>query len=998
MHFSATKFQLLLARAGFALATLCVAATASAEFVRVTAANAVGNSLYDVTAFSAPPGTGSTSPLNSDGASHGSFSALVQAPNAAKGTVDVLVADAGKGQIIRYTPAVGATPASETIVWSFKKNGPCNPDGLSLDAAGNLYMVQQNKPAVWVLPASTISSTGFASTPLLIDTNGYSSLGDVVLRETMIARSAGNGFAVGDLLVLGSSKTSSNKTVLFVYRAASLQSVLNGAGARSGPDVRLINVGQFTWGGGVPMGMDFWPADALDASPTVLVATAGGQVVRLDFTAGTGGYSPTLVQVFASGLGSGIFKVKEGLQLGVPYAFLTQALAYNKGRILQLGAPVGGATNFVGVATLGVQSPDALAVARADAVPASSCVAPATCDLSDGVLPHSIAGSSAAQVSGNVIESSCVILADPRVQNGVCDGTSLNVATLCPGFGNETIPGTMCGASGKSGSGFALLRTDAPGVNNIPGILVYSDEDVDQILPATAPATNPLCPSALLAWAPRSDANPSEGSIVEVDPQTGLTDLIELTGFCDASGTGSRGMSVWAVGLALNLNAISGGLPGFAQTKYNNLAATVAGANILPATKTALQALLTPVNGYLASGDYACAAAQVLTVDSQVANDPNPAADYPGNASNSNPWGEIRGRLANLFLTLNTRILGNPANFSWPLSPTDARPNCAPPAITLSAAPLNIPANGSTLITWSTQHAASCSASGGDVGWSANSGTSGSYSTPALATTTSYTLACTGPGGGNSKTATVTVVPPPSITSFTASPPSVPVGGSSTLTWSESTGASCAVAGLPGASPLSTGAVSQTTSYTLTCTSVGGSASATATVTAVPPPSIASFSATPGSIAPGSSVTLTWSETTGASCAVAGLPGASPLNTGPINKTTTYTLNCTSVGGSTSASITVTVAAPPKINYFTAQPSSIDPHGWSNCATLLWSASNVQSCKIVGGGLNRTGLGPSGSIGTGSVSKSTTYTLTCTNAAGTSVSATTTITVKHRDD
>jgi hypothetical protein len=998
MHLSATKFHLLLSRAALALVTLGAAATASAEFVRVTAANAVGNSLYDVTSFSPPPGTGSTSPLNSDGASHGSFSALVQAPNAAKGTVDVLVADASKGQIIRYTPAVGATLSSVTVVWSYKKSGPCNPDGLSLDAAGNLYIVQQNKPSVWVLPASANSATGFAAAPLLIDINGYSSLGDVVLRETMVARSAGNGFGIGDLLVLGSSKTSSNKTVLFVYRAASLQSVLSGAGARSGPDVALISVGQFTWGGGVPMGMDFWPADALDASPTVLVATAGGQVVRLDFTAGTGGYTPVLVQVFASGLGSGIFKIKEGLQLGVPYAFLTQTLPGNTGQILQLGAPTNSGTNLVGVATAGVQSPDALDVARADAVPASSCVAPLTCDLSNGVLPHSITGSTAQQVSGNVIERSCVILSDPRVHNGVCDGTSLNVANLCPGFGNETIPGTMCGASGRNGSGFALLRTDAPGVNNLPGILVYSDEDVDQILPAMAPATNPLCPSALIAWAPRSDASPSEGSIVEVDPQTGLTDLIEATGFCDASGGVNRGMSVWAVGLALNLNALSGGLPGFAQSKYNNLAATVAGANILPATKTALQASLTPVNNYLASGDYACAAAQVLTVDSQVANDPHPAVDYPGDANNFNPWGEIRGRLANLFLTLNTRILGNPANFSWPLSPADARPNCAPPAITLTATPPNIAVNGSTLITWSTQHATSCSASGGDAGWSANSGTSGSYSSPALAATASYTLACTGPGGNNSKTITVTVVPPPSIASFTASPASVPVGGTSTLTWSEGTGASCAVAGLPGASPLTTRPISQTTTYTLTCTSVGGSASASATVTAVPPPSIGSFTVSPATVAPGGSATLTWSEGTGASCAVAGLPGVSPLNTGPINKTTTYTLKCTSVGGSASASLTVTVSAPPKINYFTAQPSSIDPHSWSNCATLLWSASNVQSCKIVGGGLNRTGLGTSGSIGTGAISRTTTYTLTCTNAAGTSVTATTTITVKSRDD
>src|SRR5579862_3080707 len=86
------------------------ATAAHADFVRVTAANAVDDSLYNITSFSPP--SGSTTPLNSDGASHGEFTSLVLAPNLATGTVDVLVADATRGQIIRYTPAVGATPSS----------------------------------------------------------------------------------------------------------------------------------------------------------------------------------------------------------------------------------------------------------------------------------------------------------------------------------------------------------------------------------------------------------------------------------------------------------------------------------------------------------------------------------------------------------------------------------------------------------------------------------------------------------------------------------------------------------------------------------------------------------------------------------------------------------------------------------------------------------------------------------------------------------------------
>jgi hypothetical protein len=66
------------------------------------------------------------------------------------------------------------------------------------------------------------------------------------------------------------------------------------------------------------------------------------------------------VQVFASGLGGGLQKVKVGPQSGVPYAFASQALSTG-GRILKLGAPGSSATNLIGVAAT-AQSPDGLVV------------------------------------------------------------------------------------------------------------------------------------------------------------------------------------------------------------------------------------------------------------------------------------------------------------------------------------------------------------------------------------------------------------------------------------------------------------------------------------------------------------------------------------------------------------------------------------------------------------------------------------------------------------
>lgn len=129
--------------------------------------------------------------------------------------------------------------------------------------------------------------------------------------------------------------------------------------------------------------------------------TTAGRVLRYDFT-GPSGTTPTIVQIFASGLGSGLQKLKVGLQLEVPYAFLTQTPPKRTGQILQLGAPTSsGATNLIGIATQGVNGADALAVARATAesvqdcvnptVPAGSLSNPKTCDIGGkGVAPHSI--------------------------------------------------------------------------------------------------------------------------------------------------------------------------------------------------------------------------------------------------------------------------------------------------------------------------------------------------------------------------------------------------------------------------------------------------------------------------------------------------------------------------------------------------------------------------------------------------------------------------------
>lgn len=949
------------ARAVLALIAFLSAGTASAEFIRVTAANSGDNFVYDVTSF-APPGTISLLNSATDAATHGSYSSVVQVPNQVAGTVDVLASDSVQGQIWRYTPAIGATPGGPSIVWPTATSsgiGPAHPDGLSLDSLNDLYVVTSKKPSVWVLPADPTAATGYATNPLLIDDTSFFALGDVTLQDSAVATTTTAAWGANDLLVLVGSKNNANSAELILYRASSIAQVLAGNGPRTAPDAVLIGPNQFP-PNEFPTGFDFWPADALVDHPTLLIATTAGRVLRYDFT-GPSGTTPTIVQVFASGLGSGLDKLKVGLQLQVPYAFVTQTPPKSTGVILQLAAPTSaGGTNLIGSATQGVDGADALAVARAAAESVSDCVnplsaagtlsSPKTCDIGGtGVAPHSIYNG-VQTVSGNAIESTCVVATDPRWDptTGSFNAVSLDAETVCPGFGHEIIPPTLVGGSGLTGKGFALVRTNAPGVDGVSGITVYTQENVGNILPAPAASANPLCPEAVTAWAPLASAG--EGDMVEVDPVTGQTivadEMVELTGFCDSSGIISRGMSLYGVGLTLNQNA-TGSMPQFAQQKILDLIATInAAPNVPAAAKQVIETgsngspSLAQVEAFLGQQDYGCAAKETVLVDGVLAAAQDDTSTPLGNVGtwgssyNPNPWGEIRGRLANLYLTLNTRILGVQPNSAWPPTSADPAPQCPAPTIALTA-PSSVEQGSSATIAWRVQHALSCQFTGGDAGWQSQTALDGSYVAYPTAKT-SYTLSCTGPAGSISSTATVEVVPPPSMT-LTASPTRVTVGqGSLTLSWA--------------ISDISTDGIS----YPLSCAITGGN------------------------------VDLTGITTSGSESIAVPTAGG----------TTTYTMSCQNpTGGTASSQVSVTAFAVPSINSFAANPATVDG---DEPTTLSWNASNASACAITGGGLDVTGLPASGTFQTAIIKTTTTFTLSCVNAANYAVSATTT--VKDEED
>ncbi|PLW92356.1 MAG: hypothetical protein C0592_11080 [Marinilabiliales bacterium] len=255
--------------------------------------------------------------------------------------------------------------------------------------------------------------------------------------------------------------------------------------------------------------------------------------------------------------------------------------------------------------------------------------------------------------------------------------------------------------------------------------------------------------------------------------------------------------------------------------------------------------------------------------------------------------------------------------------------------------------------------------------WS--TGGTGSSITVSPASTTTYTVTGTDPVGGGTGTtsATVTVNPLPTV-SASASPSTICSGNSSTLTasgastyvWSTgATGSSISVS--PGTS----------TTYTVTGTSAAGcsnTASVLVTVASVP---TVTASASPGSICPGGSSTLTAGGATTYTWSTGGT--GSSISVSPAS-TTTYTVTGSSGAGcSNTATVDVIVNTAPTISV--TNQTICD----GETATLTASGAAIYSWST-GGNTPSISVSPS---------STTTYTVTGTNAVGCTGTTTATVTV-----
>jgi sugar lactone lactonase YvrE len=656
-------------------ATALLAVTAvRAQNITVTAANASNDAIYDVTFNNT--GGGSITILNTDGGSLHNLVSLAFYPNPSTLQLDLLAADNG-GTIVRYPGNFqNGSPTKGKVIFAAGGSGPANPDALSVDAAGNLYVTNSksgtaSNPQLWVLPAD--GAGGFGP-PVLID----ASYPTQSLQETLVVGTTvvppNQGQAVlnpGDLLVL-----TSNPGAVLRYAGN------NGSGPLSATaPTTLITLPVGT----VPGGLAFWPADN-----SLLVTTSRGTVYQYHLTPNE---TPT---PFAGNLGNGQFKIKTGVQSGQPFAYIANN---NGGDILQFGGP----NQLLATVTSGVQHPQGLAVTNAAYAPVTNCQGQNGCDLLGGkVITHEVPPT--VSINGNIIENVCVVPVDPRLAQANSCTTSLQVSQVCGGYSDKVfIPPSLCGGSGPSGKGFALVKTQTQAyAQGFPfnGQLIFNDTNLPNVLPS---AGNPLCnppdhntmPLGTLAWAPLT----GEGKVVEVEPNG--YDMLELTAGCDGQTSRNYGMSLFGLGFALN-TSVTGGPVGFTTGKYNSLVTTIQD----QITEGAIAALVNPMTtapgnftyllqqcvstsqGAFSKGlaYYDGAALQLLAADQHVAAVASLAADFTANSDYPNPSGALRSRLENLYYTINTRLRLNTAGALPPGAvPPDTPP--PPPAPTISGNP-----------------------------------------------------------------------------------------------------------------------------------------------------------------------------------------------------------------------------------------------------------------------------------------------------------------------
>jgi hypothetical protein len=168
-------------------------------------------------------------------------------------------------------------------------------------------------------------------------------------------------------------------------------------------------------------------------------------------------------------------------------------------------------------------------------------------------------------------------------------------------------------------------------------------------------------------------------------------------------------------------------------------------------------------------------------------------------------------------------------------------PEPAPvPTVNLAAANDAVDSGTGTTLTWSSEHADTCSASGD---WSGSKAVADSEAIGPLTADARFVLSCSGAGGSASAAVEVAVNALPPTLTFSVSEASVDSGGYATLSWSSSHAEECSASGGWSGTRATSGSeavgpLQQGTTFSLACSGAGGNVLDMLTITVVSPVSV----------------------------------------------------------------------------------------------------------------------------------------------------------------
>ena len=214
------------------------------------------------------------------------------------------------------------------------------------------------------------------------------------------------------------------------------------------------------------------------------------------------------------------------------------------------------------------------------------------------------------------------------------------------------------------------------------------------------------------------------------------------------------------------------------------------------------------------------------------------------------------------------------------------------PTVSLNRNPGSIIRGQSSTLSWSTNYANSGTIS--VINYSISPVSSGSRTVSPTSTTT-YTLSVQGNGNTSASNSTTVTVYTPPTTSISVSPTTIPSNGQATLTWNTSGDASTAVispsigVSNPPLSSQQNVSPTSTTTWTITVTGLGGTASDSCTLTVLDPPTC-SITASPNPLPFGGNITINYSSSNSTSLTLTPIYNISSANSSDATDTTMPTV------------------------------------------------------------------------------------------------------------